>query len=88
MFANTKDAKNLMWHANERISNGKLQHPTDSPQWKKIDQLFPKFDNEPRNLRLRLSTDGMNLYGSLSSIHNSWLVLLVIYNLSPRLCMK
>ena len=30
----------------------------------------------------------MNLYGSLSSQHSSWLVLLVIYNLPHWLCMK
>ena len=88
LFANENDAKNLRWHADERISDGKLRHPADSSQWKKIDQLFPNFGEEPRNLRLALSTDGMNLYGSLSSIHSSWLVLLIIYNLSPILCMK
>ena len=30
----------------------------------------------------------MNPYGNLSSIHSSWPVLLVIYNLPPWLCMK
>ena len=88
LFANENDAKNLRWHADERISDGKLRHPVDSSQWKKIDQLFLNFGEEPRNLRLALSTDGMNPYGSLGSIHSSWPVLLIIYNLSPMLCMK
>ena len=88
LFANENDAKNLRWHADERISDGKLRHPADSSQWKKIDQLFLNFGEEPRSLRLALSTDGMNPYGSLSSIHSSWPVLLIIYNLSPMLCMK
>lgn len=30
----------------------------------------------------------MNPYGSLSSNHSSWSILLIIYNLSPWLCMK
>ena len=30
----------------------------------------------------------MNPFGNLSSNHNSWLVLLVIYNLPSTLCMK
>ena len=88
MYANEKDAKNMRWHADERVSDGKLRHPADSLQWKKIDELFPEFGNEPRNLRLGLATDGMNPYSNLSSKHSSWPVLLVIYNLSPRLCMK
>ncbi|XP_054820642.1 uncharacterized protein LOC129319568 [Prosopis cineraria] len=66
LFANEKDAKNLRWHANDRISDGKLRHPADSEQWKKIDTLFPEFGRDPRNLKLGLSTDGMNSYSSLN----------------------
>jgi len=65
-----------------------LRHPVDSPQWKKIDETCPKFGVEQRNLRLVLATDGMNLYGNLSSKHSSRLVLLMICNLSPFLCKK
>ncbi|CAH9139935.1 unnamed protein product [Cuscuta epithymum] len=65
-----------------------IRHPADSLQWKKIDRMYPDFGNEPRNLRFGLATDGMNPYGNLSSIHSSWPVLLIIYNLSPWLCMK
>ncbi|RDX64390.1 hypothetical protein CR513_57062, partial [Mucuna pruriens] len=57
-------------------------------QWKKIDRLFLKFSNEPRNLRASLATNRMNLYGNLSSRHSSCPVLLVIYKLYPWLCMK
>ena len=74
--------------AYRREGIGKLRHPVDSLQWKKIDEFFPEFGNEPRNLRLGLATNGMNSYSNLSSKHGSWPVLLVIYNLSPRLCMK
>jgi len=30
----------------------------------------------------------MNLFVNMSTSHSSWSVLLVIYNLPPRLCMK
>ncbi|WVY91473.1 hypothetical protein V8G54_036987 [Vigna mungo] len=33
---NEQDAKNLRWHADERIRDGKLRHPADSPQWQKL----------------------------------------------------
>ncbi|XP_068503686.1 uncharacterized protein [Phaseolus vulgaris] len=88
LFANTDDAKNLRWHADNRKSDGILRHPADSLQWKNIDKEFPEFGKESRNLRLGLATDGMNPFGNLSSNHSSWPVLLVIYNLPPALCMN
>ena len=86
-FANGDDAKDLTWHANGRNCDGMLRHLADSSQWK-IDHLYLDFGKEARNLRLRLASDGMNPYGNLSTQHSSWPVLLVIYNLSPWLCMK
>ncbi|XP_006599934.1 uncharacterized protein [Glycine max] len=88
LFDNGKDAKNLTWHADTRKLDVLLRHPADSPQWKAIDRLYLDFGAEPRNLRLGLATDGMNPFGTLSTNHSSWPVLLFIYNLPPWLCMK
>ena len=83
------EGENLRWHSDKRISDGRyLRHPIDSPQWKKIDSMFSKFGSEARNIRLGLCTDGFNPFGSVSSTHSSWPVLLVIYNLPPWLCTK
>jgi hypothetical protein len=50
---------------------------------------FPKeFGDEARNVRFAVSTDGMNPFGDLSSSHNTWPVILTIYNLPPYLCLK
>ena len=65
-----------------------LYHSVDSSHRKKIDRLYPNFGKNARNFRLGIATDGMNPYGSLSTQHSSWPVLLVIYNLPHRLCMK
>nr|KYP30992.1 hypothetical protein KK1_049332 [Cajanus cajan] len=88
LFAIKEDAKNLTWHENGRKCDNFLRHPADSPQWKRIDETFPEFGAESRNLRIGLATDGMNPYGNLSSKHSSWPVLLVIYNLPHWQCMK
>ncbi|WVZ05831.1 hypothetical protein V8G54_019177 [Vigna mungo] len=88
MFSIKEDAKNLKWHVLGRKCDNILKHPADSPQWKKIDETFPEFGADPRNLRLALATDGMNPYGNLSTKHSSWPIMLMIYNLSPLLCMK
>ncbi|XP_020237448.1 uncharacterized protein LOC109816744 [Cajanus cajan] len=88
LFAIATDAMNFAWHADNRKCDGMLRHPADSPQWKKIDGLFPHFGSEARNLRLDLALDGMNPFGNLSTNHSSWPVLLSIYNFPPWLCMK
>ncbi|KAG4961006.1 hypothetical protein JHK87_037639 [Glycine soja] len=88
LFANAEDAKNLTWHVDGRTKDGLLRHPADSPQWKKVDQLYPVFAEDPRNLRVGLASDGMNPFRSLSCNHSSWPVLLIIYNLPPWLCIK
>ncbi|XP_074278314.1 uncharacterized protein LOC141601906 [Silene latifolia] len=88
LFSIKSDAKHLRWHAEGRKKDGKHRHPADSPQWEIVDDKYPEFKNEVRNLRLGLSTDGMNPFVSLSSLHSTWPVLLVIYNLPPWLTMK
>lgn len=88
LFSIKKDAKHLVWHDEGRKKDDLIRHPADALQWKTIDDLFPDFGKEPRNLRLGLSSDGMNPYGTLSSQHSTWPVLLTIYNLPPWLCMK
>ncbi|BFG35205.1 hypothetical protein CerSpe_214790 [Prunus speciosa] len=65
-----------------------MSHPADSPSWKLVDEKWPDFGNEPRNLRLALSSDGFNPHSSLSSRYSCWPVMLVTYNLPPWLCMK
>jgi hypothetical protein len=88
LYDNAEDEKHLTWHADERVLDGMLRYPADSPQWAKIDDDYPDFGQEPRNLRLALSTDGINPHGIQSSSHCTWPVMLLIYNLPPSLCMK
>ncbi|CAL2247557.1 unnamed protein product [Prunus armeniaca] len=83
-----KIAKSLTWHAARKSVNGQMSHPADSPSWKLVDDKWPEFGKEPRNLRLALSSDGFNPHSSLSSRYSCWPVILVTYNLPPWLCMK
>ncbi|CAL8136230.1 unnamed protein product [Prunus armeniaca] len=88
MFQSHETAKSLTWHATRKSINGQMSHPADSPSWKLLDDKWPEFGNEPRNLRLALSSDGFNPHSSLSSRYSCWPVILVTYNLPPWLCMK
>ena len=86
IFGNHEDAKLMSWHASDERtkSDGKLRHPADGKQWKRFDAKFHKeFDNETRNVRFTLSTDGMNPFSDLRSSHSTWPVILTIYNLPP-----
>ncbi|KAI5350203.1 hypothetical protein L3X38_003094 [Prunus dulcis] len=88
MFQSHETAKSLTWHAARKSIDGKMSHPADSPSWKLLDDKWPEIGNEPRNLRLALSSDGFNPHSSLSSRYSCWPVILVTYNLPPWLCMK
>ncbi|KAL6347804.1 hypothetical protein AAG906_026333 [Vitis piasezkii] len=60
MFQSSETAKHRIWHAKDKEYDGKLRHPSDSSTWKLVDHMWPDFASEPRNLRLALSTDGIN----------------------------
>ena len=96
-FAERKEAKLMRWHAErrekvlkdpERNEKVNLTHPSDACQWKALDDEYPTFGAEPRNIRLGASTDGLNPFGNQSSTHSTWPVFVWIYNLPPWLCMK
>ncbi|XP_062103991.1 uncharacterized protein LOC133815129 [Humulus lupulus] len=88
LFRNPEHAENLRWHEDGRIKDDKLRHPADSPAWKEVDELWPQIRKDPRNLRLSLSTDGINPFSNMTSSYSCWPVILCIYNLPPWLCMK
>ncbi|CAL2255581.1 unnamed protein product [Prunus armeniaca] len=60
MFRSHETAKSLTWHAARKSIDGQMSHLADSPSWKLLDDKWPEFGNEPRNLRLALSSDGFN----------------------------
>ncbi|GJW26315.1 putative vacuolar protein sorting-associated protein [Tanacetum coccineum] len=80
-------SEDLRWHATRRITDGVLRHPADSQAWRTIDEKFPKIAEDPRNLRLGISADGVDV-NTGNRHHSVWPVLTVIYNLPPWLCMK
>ncbi|GKA44433.1 putative transposon, En/Spm-like protein [Tanacetum coccineum] len=55
--------------------------------WRTIDEKFPEISEDTRNLRLGISADGVDV-NTRNRHHSLWLVLTVIYNLPPWLCMK
>jgi hypothetical protein len=64
-----------------------IRHPADTTQWENIDSQNPGFAFDPRNIRIAMSTDGMNPFMN-NSTHNTWPIVLTILNLPPWLCNK
>jgi hypothetical protein len=78
----------MRWHAEGRTRDGVLRHPADGEAWRSFDILHTDFMAESRNVRLGLTADGFNPFGSMSISHSTWPVMLVPYNLPPWMCMK
>ncbi|GJX36741.1 uncharacterized protein Tco_0248298, partial [Tanacetum coccineum] len=89
LFIDPQVACEMRWHKEKRINDDNiLRHPADSEAWKHLDKVDPSFANDPRSVRLGLATDGFNPFSNLSSLHSTWPVFLVPYNLPPWKCMK
>ncbi|KAL0559127.1 hypothetical protein IC582_003717 [Cucumis melo] len=88
LFKSIEYAEDLTWHTSERIEDGKLRHPADSPAWKLVNFKLLDFGSEPRNLRLALSADGVNSHSDMSSKYSFWPIVMVIYSIPPWFCMK
>ena len=87
-FLSKKTASYMTWHHDKHVVDGLLRHPTYSKAWKIFDEIHKSFSSEKRNVRLGLASDGFNPYVNMSTSHNTWLVVLVLYNLPPWMCMK
>ena len=78
----------MRWHHENVTKDGIICHLVDSMAWKTIDSKWLDFSNDPCNVRLAMEVDGFNSFGSFSSTHSVWLVVLVTYNLPPWLSIK
>jgi hypothetical protein len=83
-FAN-KELEFLWWHKEKHKEDARMiRHPADATQWWNIDSRNPEFVIDPRNIRITMSTNGMNPFMNSST----WPIVLMILNLPPWLCNK
>ncbi|XP_013624598.1 PREDICTED: uncharacterized protein LOC106330714 [Brassica oleracea var. oleracea] len=60
LFKSKRMAEDLRRHYTNATEDGTMRHPVDSISWAQVNDKWPDFAAEPRNLRLGTSTDGMN----------------------------
>lgn len=87
LFSIKTYASNLRWHADRMKKGHLLTHIVDTSKWKTINRLHMTFEDEEHNLKVELCTDAMDPFNNFGSRHSIWLVLFVIYNFPPWLCM-
>ena len=76
------------YHARKRIEDGVLQIPVDGYAFKEIVAKWPKFTDEPRNVRLSLETNGVNPFGELRSVCSVWPIFFINNKIPPWMSIK
>jgi hypothetical protein len=89
MFLNPKEAALMTWWDDERkVVDDKIGHPANGTQWQCFDDKHKECSVDLRNVWFVLSTDRMNPFNKRSSDHNTWPVILTMYNIPTWLCHK
>ena len=59
MFRCPELAKRMRWHSSNHSEDRKMR-AVDSEQWRFVDEIFPLFSRDDRNVRMGLALDGVN----------------------------
>jgi len=88
LFMSPRTAEHMTWHQSHDAVNGVMVHPSDGEAWKHFNSVHPHFSAESRNVCLRLCTNEFNPFGSFATPYSCWPIILTVYNLPPRMCMR
>ena len=58
------------YHAKNKSEDGVLRMLADGFALKNIEEKWPFFKDEPRNVRLSLASDGFNTFGEIHSTYS------------------
>jgi hypothetical protein len=62
--------------------------PANGSTFNYIEEKWPIFKEEPRNVRLSLAVDGVNPFGKLRSMYSVWHSFVINNNLPPWMSIK
>jgi hypothetical protein len=89
MFLSKRTMIQMWWHKDgERENKVVMVHPSESDAWKALDNFYPEFPQEVRNVRIGLAIDGFTPFSDNATSYSYWPEFAVPYNLPPSLCMK
>jgi len=81
-------SKLLVWHHDNKSTDGLVRHVVDSKTWMHIDNNWPDFATDMRNIIFGLVIDGFNPFSDKTCIWSTWPMLLLMYNLPPLMATK
>jgi hypothetical protein len=67
---------------------GVLRMPANGSAFNNIEEIWPNFKDEPRNLRLSLAPDSVSPFGELISTYSVWLVFVINNNIPLWMSIK
>ena len=78
----------MKWHVGGKSKDKVMRSVVDSKAWNHVNNRWPEFAKEERNIRLGLALDGVNPFRNQSRSHSTWPVVMLNYNLLPWLVTK
>lgn len=88
LFRDKNIAEFMDYHARQRSEDGVRRMPADGSAFKDINERWPIFKEEPRNVRLSMAADGVNPFGELRTNYSVWPVFVINNNLPPWMTIK
>jgi hypothetical protein len=90
MFCSPLQAAAMTWYSRVDPRDTLVCHALQGKAWAHINSspIFENFADDPRNLRLGMATDGINPFSEKRSVHSTWPVLLLNYNVPPWMTTK
>ena len=76
------------YHARNISQDDVIRMPTDSSAFRDMEEKWPHFKEEPRNLRIYLTSDGVNPFAQMRSIYTVWPIIVINNNIPPWLSIK
>ena len=76
------------YHARNRSQDDVSQIPAYGTIFRDIEEKWPHFKEEPRNLRISLAANGVNPFAQMKSIYTVWHIFVINNNIPPWLSIK
>ena len=88
LFRCSSLAQFMDYHACNRSRDDITQILTDDLTFMHIEEKWQHFKEEPRNLRLSLTADGVNPFGEMRPVYSMWPIFVINNNIPPWMSIK
>ena len=62
------------YRANNRSQDDVIRMPTDGSAFRDMEEKWPHFKEEPRNIRISLAENGVNPFVEMRSVYTVWFI--------------